>query len=180
MSEDLALIREAALEAGALAREMRGKGLKTSWKAGDSPVTNGDLAVDALLKERLLGARPDYGWLSEETADSRERLDRRRLFIVDPIDGTFAYVKGKPWYTVCIAVIDGDRPTAAAVYAPELDEMYEASAGGGARLNGAQIRPSERDVLEGATMLGDKRMFARAEWPRPWPEMQIESRNSIA
>jgi myo-inositol-1(or 4)-monophosphatase len=81
---------------------------------------------------------------------------------------------------VCIAVIDGERPTAAAVYAPELDEMYEASAGGGARLNGTQIHPSQRDALEGATMLGDKRMFAHPEWPRPWPEMQIESRNSIA
>jgi myo-inositol-1(or 4)-monophosphatase len=181
MSEDLQLIREAALAAGKVARELQGKGLKTNWKPGNSgPVTNGDLAVDALLKERLLGARPDYGWLSEETADNPDRLSKQRLFIVDPIDGTFAYVKGKPWYTVCVAVIDGDRPRAGVVFAPELDEMYEASAGGGARLNGVPIAPSSRQQLEASSMLGDKKMFADPRWPVPWPEMNVGSRNSIA
>jgi myo-inositol-1(or 4)-monophosphatase len=181
MSEDLELIRDAALAAGRLARELRGQGLKTTWKSDNrGPVTNGDLAVDALLKERLLGARPDYGWLSEETADNPDRLAKRRLFIVDPIDGTFAYVKGKPWYTICVAVIDGERPSAGVVFAPELDELYEAEAGGGARLNGEPISPSSREELEACAILGDKKMFADPRWPRPWPPMQIESRNSIA
>ncbi|HET9159486.1 MAG TPA: 3'(2'),5'-bisphosphate nucleotidase CysQ [Caulobacteraceae bacterium] len=180
MNEDLALIREAATAAGRLAKGLREQGLKTEWKANNSPVTNGDLAVDAMLKERLLAARPDYGWLSEESADNAERLSRQRVFNVDPIDGTFAYIKDKAWYAVCIAVIDGDRPSAGVVYLPELDELYAAAAGEGATLNGQAIRPSNPPDLEGSTMLGDRKMFAHPAWPRPWPPMQIESRNSIA
>lgn len=180
MSPDLALIREAAFEAGRLARDLRAKGLDVQWKEGGSPVTNGDLAVDALLKSTLLKARPDYGWLSEETADTPDRLSKQRLFLVDPIDGTQAYVKGKPWYTVCIAVVDGDRPVAAVVYAPELDELYEAEAGGGAWLNGAAIVPTARTEIEDCTMLGDAKMFAHPAWPEPWPAIRITSRNSIA
>jgi myo-inositol-1(or 4)-monophosphatase len=180
MNEDLALIGEAALAAGGLARDLRARGLDVKWKAGNSPVTNGDLAVDAMLKDRLLAARPDYGWLSEETADNTERLAKRRVFNVDPIDGTFAYLKGKPWYGVCIAVIDGDRPSAGVVYMPELDELYAAAAGEEAMLNGAPIHPSPQTELEGCAMLGDRKMFAHPAWPTPWPAMQIETRNSIA
>ena len=83
---DLNLIVEAARAAGDLALTMRDAGLETSFKAGDSPVTNADLACDALLTERLRGARPDYGWLSEETVDAPDRLSRRRVFVVDPAD----------------------------------------------------------------------------------------------
>jgi myo-inositol-1(or 4)-monophosphatase len=180
MSEDLRLIGEAALAAGKLARDLQAKGLHVSWKEGNSPVTNGDLAVDALLKEALGAARPDYGWLSEETADNPDRLERRKLFIVDPIDGTHAYVKGRPWYAVCIAVVEDGQPTAGVIYAPELDELYEASSGGGARLNGEPITCSQRRTLEGARMLGDKKMFEHPAWKRPWPSMEIETRNSIA
>ncbi|HUH10306.1 MAG TPA: inositol monophosphatase family protein, partial [Brevundimonas sp.] len=97
---DLALLREAALAAGELALAEREAGLKIEVKPGGSPVTQADLAVDALLKQRLLGARPDYGWLSEETEDNAERLSKRRIFVVDPIDGTVAYMKNKPWWCV--------------------------------------------------------------------------------
>lgn len=88
MTLDLALITEAAHAAGALARDMRRKGLQVEYKDDRSPVTDADLATDALLTERLRAARPDYGWLSEETADATHRLDCRRIFVVDPIDGT--------------------------------------------------------------------------------------------
>lgn len=180
MIDDLQLIREAALEAGALANSLRAKGLQVERKSDGSVVTNGDLAVDSLLKTRLISARPDYGWLSEETADNADRLGKRRVFIVDPIDGTQAYVKGRPWYSVCIAVVDGDRPVASVVVAPELDETYEATVGGGARLNDMPIRASDRDEIEGCSMLGDAQMFAHPAWREPWPTMQIESRNSVA
>ncbi len=177
---DLDLIRDAVLEAGRLALESRVKGLKVWSKPGGSPVTDADLAVDTLLKLRLLNARPNYGWLSEETADDPARLSIPRLFVVDPIDGTAAYIKNKPWFTVCVAVVENGRPIAAVVHAPELGETYEATLGGGARLNGALIAPSGRTELEGAAMLGDARMFADPRWPRPWPPMRIESRNSVA
>ena len=96
---DLDLIRSAALEAGRLALESRAEGLKVWSKPGGSPVTDADIAVDTLLKLRLKGERPNYGWLSEETADDESRLQMRRLFVVDPIDGTVAYMKNKPWFT---------------------------------------------------------------------------------
>jgi myo-inositol-1(or 4)-monophosphatase len=177
---DLDLIRAAALEAGRLALEARAEGLKVWSKPGGSPVTDADLAVDTLLRLRLKAARPNYGWLSEETADDQARLDVRRLFVVDPIDGTVAYIKHRPWFTVCVAVVEDGRPTAAVVHAPELGETYEATLGGGARLNGAPIAASDRTELEGAAMVGDPNMFADPRWPRPWPPMRVERRNSIA
>lgn len=177
---DLDLILDAAREAGALAVSAREAGLKIWSKEGGSPVTDADLAVDALLKERLEAARPDYGWLSEETADDPARLTTPRQFVVDPIDGTAAYLKGKPWFAVSIAVVENGRPIAGVVYAPALDELYVATAGGGATLNGAAITPSLTADLEHSAMLGDAKMFAHPAWPTPWPTMRVESRNSIA
>jgi len=177
---DLALIKAAALEGGRLALESRAEGLKIWSKPGGSPVTDADLAVDTLLKLRLKAARPNYGWLSEETADDPARLQAPRLFVVDPIDGTAAYIRNKPWFTVCIAVVEAGQPVAGVVYAPELGEMYEAAVGGGARLNGVPIAPSSCTDLEGCAVLGDARMFADPRWPTPWPDMRIEARNSIA
>jgi myo-inositol-1(or 4)-monophosphatase len=179
-SADLDLIREAAQTAGARARVVREAGLETTRKTDGTPVTNADLEVDALLKDVLTRARPDYGWLSEETADDRARLARRRVFVVDPIDGTASYLKGRPWWSVSVAVVEAGRPTAAVVFAPDVSETYEAVAGAGATRNGAPIAPSQMDSLEDCAMLGDAPMFAHPAWRRPWPPMRIENRNSIA
>jgi myo-inositol-1(or 4)-monophosphatase len=180
MTSDLDLILNAAKDAALVAVDLRAKGLAVEYKEGGSPVTNGDLAVDALLKERLMAARPDYGWLSEETPDDPARLAKRRLFLVDPIDGTSAYVKGRDWWTVCIGVVEDGRPIAGVVIAPALGEVYQAEAGQGARLNGASIEVSKRAELARCSMLGDPRLFADPRWPKPWPEMTIEARNSVA
>ena len=180
MTTDLDLITEIALAAGKLATEVRAAGLKIEHKPGGSPVTNGDLASDALLKEHLLAARPDYGWLSEETLDQPDRLDRRRTFVVDPIDGTSAYLKGRDWWTVCVAVVEDGRPIAGVVIAPSLGEIYSAAAGQGATLNGRPLRTADRMALEGCTMLGDAKLFADPRWPEPWPPMDVVQRNSIA
>lgn len=179
-AEDLALIAEAALAAGELAEDLREKGLQIEYKAGNSPVTNADLAADALLKDRLGKARPDYGWLSEETADDPIRLGRSRVFVVDPIDGTRAFLNDRPWWAVSIAVIEGDRPIAGVVFAPQLHETYVATAGGGATLNGKPIAASGVCELEGCGMAGDPRLFAHPSWPIPWPAMRVEQRNSTA
>ena len=177
---DLKLITETARAAGLLAVELREAGLETAYKAGDSPVTNADLATDALIKARLTSARPDYGWLSEETPDDPARRAGRRLFVVDPIDGTRAFIKGRPWWAVSIAVIDDGRPTVGVVYAPDLDELFQATAGEGATLNGEPIRAGDCETIEGCGMVGDARMFAHPSWPVPWPDMRIEARNSTA
>lgn len=178
---DLALIAEAAREAGALAIKLRAAGLETEFKDHDStPVTNADLAADALLKQILGEARPEYGWLSEETADDPARLTKRRLFVVDPIDGTRAFMKDRPWWSVCIAVVEDTLPVAGVVFAPQLDETYAATVGGGATLNGAAISASACEAVEGCGMVGDPRMFSHPAWPTPWPSMRVESRNSTA
>lgn len=177
---DLNLILAAAQEAGELIMARRAAGLTVEYKLNNSPVTDADLAADALLTQRLRTARPDYGWLSEETADNPDRLAKRHIFLVDPIDGTRAYVKGRPWFAVSIAVVEDGVPVAGVVLAPELGETYTAVAGGGAFLNGAPIAPSGRAVLEDSAMVGDKALFAHPNWPEPWPSMRIESRNSLA
>ncbi len=157
------------------------KGLDVDWKEADgSPVTNADLAADKLLTERLRSARPDYGWLSEETADDPDRLQRKRIFVVDPIDGTRAFLKGRPWWSVAIAVVEDGLPTAAVVYAPECGELYAAAAGKGATRNGEPIHPSGATELLDCRMVGDPIVFGHWSWPKAWPKMRVEQRSSTA
>ncbi len=177
---DMKLIRDAALAAGALALTEREAGLKIWSKSGGSPVTHADMAVDALLKDALLTARSDYGWLSEETTDNADRLSKRRIFVVDPIDGTVAYLKGKPWWCVPIAVVEDGRPVAAVIHAPALNETFEATLGGGAMLNGRPITASDTDDLDDAAVLADARLMEGPHWPEPWPAMRYEKRNALA
>jgi myo-inositol-1(or 4)-monophosphatase len=179
---DLELIEQAARDAGELAQDYRRSGKVKVWgKPGGSPVTNADLAVDAQLKQVLLAARPDYGWLSEETADDRSRLTARRAFVVDPIDGTIAFMKDRPHWAVSVAIVEDGQPVAGALYAPAHEEMFTAEAGGGARMNGAPIRAPDRPGLEGAALLADVRYLRKPDWPEPWPEdLRIETRNSVA
>jgi myo-inositol-1(or 4)-monophosphatase len=178
--QDLALITQAAHAAGRLAQALRDEGLSVDLKDGASPVTNADLAADALLKAELRGARPDYGWLSEETADDPARLAAGRVFVVDPIDGTRAFVAGEPWWTVCVAVVEAGQAVAGVVFAPELEETYAAAAGAGATLNGASIRVSDAREIAGCEMLAHPRMFKHPDWPEPWPAMRVARRNSTA
>ena len=137
------LLVSAAREAGALALEYFTPGARTSaqvvTKAGGSPVTDADLAADSLLKRRLREALPDAGWLSEETVDDFERLARRSLIIVDPIDGTRAFVTGDPRWAVSAALVVDGRPVAGVVHAPALDETYAAARARGATFNGATL-----------------------------------------
>jgi len=180
LAADLELIRQAAIDAGALALAEREAGLKIEAKPGGSPVTSGDLKVDAMLRERLRAARPDYGWLSEETADSAERLSRRRIFVVDPIDGTIAYMKRTPWWCVPIAVVEDGRVVAAVIHAPVTGETFEAVRDGGARRNGEVIAASDAEALEDASVLGDARMIEAPYWDEPWPPLRFEKRNALA
>jgi myo-inositol-1(or 4)-monophosphatase len=137
------LLISAAREAGAVALEYFNPGARTSarvvTKTGGSPVTDADFAADALLKRRLREALPDAGWLSEETVDDFERLSRRSLIIVDPIDGTRAFVTGDSRWAVAVALVVDERPIAGVVYAPALDETYAAARGHGATFNGASL-----------------------------------------
>jgi myo-inositol-1(or 4)-monophosphatase len=177
---DLELICAAALRAGTLALAERDRGLRIDRKVGGSPVTSADLAVDAMLKADLLAARPDYGWLSEETPDSPARLTRSRIFVVDPIDGTFAFMKSQPWWCVPIAIVEDGQPIAAVIHVPALNETFEATLGGGARLNGRSIMASDVRTLDDAAVLADARLMEGPHWPEPWPPMRYEKRNALA
>ena len=178
---DTKLLVESLREAGAIARKYF-RGDFASWnKSRGDPVTEADIAIDQNLHRALLSARPDYGWLSEETEDDPARLDRERVFIVDPIDGTRGFLKGRPHFTIVAAVVQENRPVSAAIYNPITEEMYDAARGGGARLNGNPIRVSETDTLEGSRILAPQVYFETARWDDPWPNsMQTETRSSIA
>jgi myo-inositol-1(or 4)-monophosphatase len=184
LANDLALLEEAVREAGHIARRFFGGAYKRWTKEKGSPVTEADLAVDAFLTDRLRGARPAYGWLSEETEDDESRLKSDFTFVVDPIDGTIAFVRGKPHFTICAGIIAEGRPIAGVVYNPIANECFRAACGMGASCNGEPIRVSVRDEIEGCRMLADKPMFEHAAWSSapniPWPPMEIETRNSIA
>ncbi len=179
-AEDQALIVATVREAGAIARAGF-EGVSKSWeKSKGNPVTETDLAVDAFLRERLCAARSDYGWLSEESADNTERLSKARVFVVDPIDGTLAFIKRKPEFTICAAVVEAGAPVAAAIYNPLTEEMFAAVRGGGATLNGAAIKVTARAELEGCRMLVAQDVIKHPAWPRPWPAMDVGKRASIA
>ena len=154
-------VRALAREAGTLALASFRPGAHTTAKLwyknrGSSPVTAADMAVDALLKERLAQALPEAGWLSEETADNPARLNRDLVWIVDPIDGTRAFVSGHADWCIAIGLLAGGRPVFGLVYAPEHDHLYEAALGAGATKNGAPIRVSGLDRLDGARVAGPK------------------------
>lgn len=138
--EDLALIREVAAEAGRIAMGFFRGDPQVWMKKGQSPVSEADYAVDAFLRETLLAARPDYGWLSEETADSPERLQCRRTFVVDPIDGTRAFLAGQAIWCVSVAVVENGASLAGVLDCPARREVYWAQADGVAFRNGEPLK----------------------------------------
>ena len=156
----LAPVRDAVREAGKTACGFFQAGATTSartWsKAGGSPVTEADVAVDTFLKVRLSSLLPEAGWLSEEAADDARRLGREYVWIVDPIDGTRAYLSGSHDWSVAIALLKDSRPVLGIVYAPAHDEMYQAVAGGGAHRNDEPIAVSRARSLEGISVAGPK------------------------
>ncbi|KQT87979.1 3'(2'),5'-bisphosphate nucleotidase CysQ [Aurantimonas sp. Leaf443] len=144
VADDLALLKEAAREAGRIAMRFFRKDAQVWWKEGNSPVSEADLAVDGFLRETLLHARPDYGWLSEETAPLDSAASREgRFFVVDPIDGTRAFLRGDDDWCVSLAVVSGGRPVAGVIDAPSREEVYLATAESEASLNGETIRVAE-------------------------------------
>ena len=174
--DDLTILEDAVRAGGDIARKFYGGDYKRWSKDGGSPVTEADLAVDKHLRETLTAARPEYGWLSEESADDPARLSRSHVFVVDPIDGTVAFLKNRPHFTICAAVgVDG-KPVCGASYNPISEELYAARVGEGARRNGKAIHLAARDTLPECAMLGDRTQLTCA----PWPPMHVQNRNSVA
>jgi myo-inositol-1(or 4)-monophosphatase len=158
---DARLLFDAVREAGDLGLSLsRKSGLRRWTKPDGSQVTEGDLAVNALLEERLKGNRPSYGWLSEESPDEPQRMAHERLWIIDPIDGTRAFIEGRKEWCVAAALTENGRPIIGAVYRPLLGEFYSAVAGEGATLNGAGLSIPDSPSLEGARIAGNRKALA--------------------
>lgn len=155
-----AFLRQTAEEAGRIALAHFREGLATTartWsKHGGSPVTEADIAVNALLHTRLSEALPEAGWLSEETTDDDARLSQRIMWVVDPIDGTRGFAAGDPRWAVAIALMVDARPLAGIVHAPALGTSYEAIRGTGARRNGQPMRAPERSTTDALRLAGPK------------------------
>jgi myo-inositol-1(or 4)-monophosphatase len=145
-----------AAEAGRLAAGRCGTAYKTWEKVPGHPVCDIDLEVDAFLRERLAALDPDAGWLSEETLDDSDRIERRRLWVVDPIDGTRDYLKGRPGWCVSVALIEDRVPVLGVLAAPVRDELWTAARGMGAARNGVGLRVSPRAALAGARVPADR------------------------
>ena len=171
LDADLALISEVAREAGALSLHWLKKGARRWDKSPNNPVTEADIACNDLIAKRLRPARPDYGWLSEETRDNAEDRSQKRVFVIDPIDGTKAFVNGETGFCVSIAIIEDGAPIAGVVYNPNFDELVGARAGGGTHLNGARVEMTDADSLA-CSMIGQLDVFARNN-ASYWPDMRL-------
>jgi myo-inositol-1(or 4)-monophosphatase len=180
-AHDLALLTEAARNAGRIALRHWKRNPQVWDKGGDhGPVSEADLAVNDMLKTVLLSARPDYGWLSEETPDDPARLAADQVFIIDPIDGTRAFIAGEENFAHSLAVATNGQITAAVVYLPAKDRLFTATLNGPALADGQPIAASMRDTLVGADILTSKANLVPEQWPGGVPDIKRSFRASLA
>jgi myo-inositol-1(or 4)-monophosphatase len=168
-NRDAALLRDTVREAGRLALSLFGTELKNWTKGASSPVSEADIRVNDLLETRLRSATPDYGWLSEESADDEERLGKRLVWIVDPIDGTRGYLAGREDWCVSVALVEDASPVLAAVFAPASDKFFFAARGQGATRNDVRAVATDGAELD----------FSRVAGPKPLVERLSQSTGEI-
>jgi myo-inositol-1(or 4)-monophosphatase len=166
-AQETARLAASVREAGALALSMFRTPIKNWTKGESSPVSEADIAVDRLLRERLAAADPSIAWLSEESVDDPVRLGARHVWIVDPIDGTRAYLAGGPDWTVSAALVEDGRPIAACLYAPVTEEFFMATAGRGATRNGTPMAATRSAALAGARIAGPRYLLDRLAAAEP-------------
>ena len=136
--------------------------IEAEYKAGHDPVTEADKALDAVLHKELL--REGEGWLSEETVDDFSRLEKRRVWVVDPLDGTREFVAGIPEFCVSIAMVEDGKPIAGGIYNPATKEAFLGSLESGVTYNGKPAQPSQRTSMDGAMVLASRSEVKRGEW----------------
>jgi myo-inositol-1(or 4)-monophosphatase len=181
LSKELALARKAARAAGEILRGYwKREGLKVGSKGHDNPVTQADLEADTALKKLLRDPFPAYGWLSEETADNDDRLKCRRVWIVDPLDGTKEFINGIPEFAVAIALIEDGVPILGVTYNPIKREMFWGGRGVGCYLNTRRVRVTRTRTLARATVLASRSETARGEWQAFHGTMKVRPTGSVA
>lgn len=153
--------------------------IEAEYKAGHDPVTEADRAVDAALRQNLL--RQGEGWLSEESVDDPSRLEKSRVWVVDPLDGTREFVIGLPEFCVSIAFVEHGRPVAGGIYNPATKETIIGSIDSGVLYNGQPARPSQKTSLKGAVILASRSEIKRGEWqPFAGGEFEVRAMGSVA
>lgn len=157
---DADLLFDAVREAGALAMTLFRQSVRRWSKSDGSQVTEADIKVNALLAGRLQKARPNYGWLSEETPDSEARLACNKLWIVDPIDGTGEFIRGGGNWCIAAALVENGRPVIGAVYRPVGEEFFSAVRGQGAAMNAKRLSVSDAEGLAQARIVGNRKSLA--------------------
>lgn len=157
------IARAAALEAGAAIRGFYNDEYTVKDKGEDNPLTDADLAANTILERQLRGAFPEFGWLSEETADTPERLDKSHVWIVDPLDGTREFTLGIPEFVVSVGLVVDGRAVMGVLYNPIKDQLFEGIVGVGATLNGSDIHVTEHAALKGSRVV-----CSRTEMKKGW------------
>ncbi|WP_333647709.1 3'(2'),5'-bisphosphate nucleotidase CysQ [Candidatus Binatus sp.] len=181
LTPELALAKKAARAAGEI---LRGYWRRGSYEIGskghDNPVTAADLEADRAIKKLLRDPFPGYGWLSEETADNDDRLKCRRVWIVDPLDGTKEFIKGIAEFAVAIALVEDGVPVLGVTYNPIKREMYWAARGVGCHLNTRRVRVTRKRTLKRATVLASRSETARGEWQLFSGMLKVSPTGSVA
>ena len=161
LARDAALLTDTVRKAGALALSLFRTELKNWTKGASSPVSEADIRVNDLLESRLRSATPDYGGLSEESVDDEARLEKRLVWIVDPIDGTRGYLAGREDWCVSVALVENGSALLAAVFAPASDEFFFAMRGQGAVLNAVPVLATSGTELDFSRVAGPKPLVER-------------------
>lgn len=180
LEEDYALLKQAAHDAGELALTYFKQQILVNTKPDGSEVSEADLAADTALKLDLTTKRPDYGWLSEETPDDHERLKHDRVWMIDPIDGTRAFLRQLPQWAVSAALVENGVPVIGVIYNPASKEFFHAMRGHGAFLNDEKINVSDKATLDGARFIASGGLFRKKIWKDPWPDVKARWVNSVA
>jgi len=180
LEADRALLRSAIGAAGELALA-HFKDERWHWYKGPGQVlTQADLDVDRLLRERILATRPDDGWLSEESPDDGSRHRRRRVWVVDPIDGTRAFADRIPEFAISIGLLIDAEPVLGVVLNPATGERFEATRGGGAWQGGRRLAVSNHAAIEGARLLSSRTEMKHRRWPELFAEAHFTTMGSLA
>lgn len=149
-------------------------------KKPDNPVTDADFAADSFLKEKLLALLPEAGWLSEETVDSPERLTKKYVWVVDPLDGTKEFVMGIPEFSVSVGLVENGAPILGVIYNPASDEMYATSKGEGVTLNGKVVTATQRTEFQGSIVDASRSERRRGEFEPFEDVVEVRTMGSIA
>lgn len=184
IEQDLDLAKQAARDAGAVIMRYFGSRMEVRHKDPDQPVTDADVEADTLLREQLLRDRPGYGWLSEETTDDPDRLQRSRVWIVDPIDGTRSFVSGRPEFSVSVGLAVDGEAVAGVVYNPARDELFHAIRGAGAWVDAGgrteRLRVGGRTAADELTVVASRSDIAGGEFDTLGGAWRLEGVGSTA